>query len=128
MVLSTKKVPIQDKVVPDEESVLAAHRIIDEYFDKDGAIVVHCYNGVNRTGYVICTYLCKRFGIDGDEAMRLFAQARGHQIEYDVLVQDLKTRYRSSIDGSVLTLSIFTITTIFNLTKTIVLKLSIRTL
>ena len=88
-----QKVPLEDKVVPDLEQVEKAHQILDEYFNREGVIVIHCYNGRNRSGYLVGSYLCKKFGISGEEAIKIFDDARGIPMEYEVITDALKSKY-----------------------------------
>ncbi|EUB59095.1 RNA/RNP complex-1-interacting phosphatase [Echinococcus granulosus] len=55
-----------------------------------GVIAVHCTHGVNRTGYLICRYLVDALGWDPDEAIEEFARARGHPIERENYIEDLR--------------------------------------
>ena len=48
---------------------------------KNETICIHCKHGVNRTGYIICSYLILVKGIDNLTAIQQFEQARGVQIE-----------------------------------------------
>ncbi|CUT98715.1 RNA:RNP complex 1 interacting phosphatase [Echinococcus multilocularis] len=57
-----------------------------------GVIAVHCTHGVNRTGYLICRYLVDALGWDPDEAIEEFARARGHPIERENYIEDLRNR------------------------------------
>lgn len=88
-----KKIPLEDKVIPDLEQVEKAHQVLDEYFNKEGVIVVHCFNGRNRSGYVVGSYLCKKFNISGEEAIAIFNEARGLEMEYEVITDHLKSLY-----------------------------------
>lgn len=93
------KIPLDDKKVPSESAVREAHQLLDEYIDKEGVIVVHCVNGRNRTGYILISYLCKKFSISADEGMELFNEARGHDIEHEVLSDHLRKTYPGVIDS-----------------------------
>ena len=50
---------------------------------------VHCAHGVNRTGYFVCRYLMKIYGMSADAAIALFEQNRGHKIEKEELLNAL---------------------------------------
>lgn len=88
-----KKIALEDKVVPPPELIQESHDAIDEFIDKEGVIVVHCFNGRNRTGYVVCSYLCKKFNLSGQEAIELFDESRGIPIEHETIKEHLKTVY-----------------------------------
>ncbi|XP_064125613.1 RNA/RNP complex-1-interacting phosphatase-like isoform X2 [Loxodonta africana] len=73
-----------DRETLEDRSLLAYH--------KDKLIGVHCTNGINRTGYLICRYLIDVEGWDPDTAIQAFGEARGHQIVGCVYLKDLKTQ------------------------------------
>ncbi|KAI1723219.1 dual specificity phosphatase, catalytic domain-containing protein [Ditylenchus destructor] len=52
-------------------------------------IGVHCTNGVNRAGYLICRYLIDRLGWSSHQALEAFETARGYPIERGSYVQAL---------------------------------------
>jgi len=44
-------------------------------------VVVHCTHGVNRTGTFVCFYLFLVGGMAPEDALKLFAESRGHSID-----------------------------------------------
>ncbi|BFY98101.1 hypothetical protein BsWGS_01142 [Bradybaena similaris] len=60
--------------------------------DNDHIIGVHCTHGVNRTGYLICRYMIEEMSYEPDVAISLFGKARGHLLERENYLEDLKTR------------------------------------
>lgn len=91
-----ERVSLEDNEVPNSKEVEKIHQIMDEHFDgedNDDVIVIHCFNGRNRTGYAVCSYLCKKLNISGEKAIKLFQEARGLQFEHEKLTEDLKLRY-----------------------------------
>uniref|UniRef100_A0A914EGL0 Tyrosine specific protein phosphatases domain-containing protein n=1 Tax=Acrobeloides nanus TaxID=290746 RepID=A0A914EGL0_9BILA len=65
----------------------AVERFYEEYYDKDILLGVHCSNGVNRSGYLICRYLIDSLGWNSHEAIAAFESARGYSIERGAFVQ-----------------------------------------
>ena len=62
-----------------------------EYFNiSDALIGVHCTHGVNRTGYLICRYLIEKLDWDPQKAIDEFKIHRGHPIERQNYLDDLK--------------------------------------
>ncbi|XP_059139417.1 RNA/RNP complex-1-interacting phosphatase-like isoform X2 [Physella acuta] len=62
-------------------------------FDKEGSLVgVHCTHGVNRTGYLICRYMIEELNMEPEIAIQLFNDARGHNLERENYLEDLKQR------------------------------------
>ncbi|KAI1723670.1 dual specificity phosphatase, catalytic domain-containing protein [Ditylenchus destructor] len=57
--------------------------------DNELLIGVHCTNGVNRAGYLICRYLIDRLGWSSHQALEAFETARGYPIERGSYVQAL---------------------------------------
>ncbi|GMR35854.1 hypothetical protein PMAYCL1PPCAC_06049, partial [Pristionchus mayeri] len=51
----------------------------EEYYMYE-VIGVHCTRGVNRTGYMICRAMIERMNYTAEAAVRLFNQARGHDM------------------------------------------------
>ncbi|KAH8418697.1 hypothetical protein KR222_011460, partial [Zaprionus bogoriensis] len=54
---------------------------LDANADNDKLIGVHCTHGVNRTGYLICYFMITRMNMSPKQAIKTFADARGHKIE-----------------------------------------------
>ncbi|XP_050294361.1 RNA/RNP complex-1-interacting phosphatase isoform X2 [Anthonomus grandis grandis] len=68
---------------------------MQKYSDITDALVgVHCTHGLNRTGYFICRYLVDRLKFEPQEAINRFNQARGHDIERETLLTDIKLKKR----------------------------------
>ncbi|CAL1536501.1 unnamed protein product [Lymnaea stagnalis] len=55
-------------------------------------IGVHCTHGVNRTGYLICRYMIEEMDMEPDTAITLFNEARGHDLERENYLDDLRKR------------------------------------
>merc|ERR1711936_362350 len=66
--------------VPSEETVQRFFDAVDAVYDdlEDELIGVQCTLGRNRSGYMICRYLIQRLGVDPEEAIERFNEARGH--------------------------------------------------
>ncbi|KAK8076694.1 Alpha/Beta hydrolase protein [Apiospora phragmitis] len=60
---------------------------------KEYAIGVHCHYGFNRTGYFIVCYLVDRLGMDVQEAIDTFAEARPNGIRHSHFLDRLFLRY-----------------------------------
>ncbi|XP_066095240.1 uncharacterized protein [Saccopteryx bilineata] len=82
--------------VPDNATILQFKKWVRKFLwenaENDKLIGVHCTNGINRTGYLICRYLIDVEGWDPDTAIQVFGEARGHQIDGCVYLKDLKTQ------------------------------------
>uniref|UniRef100_A0A0B7BC14 Tyrosine specific protein phosphatases domain-containing protein n=2 Tax=Arion vulgaris TaxID=1028688 RepID=A0A0B7BC14_9EUPU len=88
-----KKVFTPGHVVPDQ-SVFQEFAHAVKSFDDDRIIGVHCTHGVNRTGYLICRYMIEEMDYEPDVAISLFHEARGHKIEREIYLEDLRLRKR----------------------------------
>ncbi|XP_013858245.1 RNA/RNP complex-1-interacting phosphatase [Austrofundulus limnaeus] len=80
--------------VPSDQTILSfkrvVHRFLQDNKDNDMLIGVHCTHGVNRTGYLISRYLIDVDGMDPEKAVGLFNSSRGHAIERQNYLDDLK--------------------------------------
>lgn len=55
----------------------------------DLLIGIHCSDGINRSGYLVCRYLIDRLHMGSDAALDAFEKARGHIIARGSCVQAL---------------------------------------
>lgn len=89
--------------VPSDDTILRFKRVVRKFLrdnaDNDKLIGVHCTHGLNRTGYLICRYLIDVDGMDPKEAVELFNSSRGHAIERQNYLEDLRCGPKRSNDG-----------------------------
>ncbi|XP_069139242.1 pre-mRNA-splicing factor 38B-like [Argopecten irradians] len=91
------KVFTEGHVIPGDDIV---HRFFDAIetttkassSDKVDVIGVHCTHGVNRTGYMVCRYMIERLAFKPEEAIQAFNAARGHDIERENYLDNLRTK------------------------------------
>ncbi|XP_069350567.1 RNA/RNP complex-1-interacting phosphatase [Eulemur rufifrons] len=80
--------------VPDDDTIFkfkcAVNGFLKENKDNDKLIGVHCTHGLNRTGYLICRYLIDVEGMRPDDAIELFNRCRGHCLERQNYIEDLR--------------------------------------
>nr|XP_042104029.1 RNA/RNP complex-1-interacting phosphatase isoform X1 [Ovis aries] len=80
--------------VPDDDTIFkfktAVNGFLKENKDNDRLIGVHCTHGLNRTGYLICRYLIDVEGMRPDDAIELFNRCRGHCLERQNYIEDLR--------------------------------------
>lgn len=74
----------------------AIQEYTDKCEDKEALIGVHCTNGINRAGYLICRFLIERLGWSSHEAIDAFEQARGYSIEKGAYVMSLHKAAKDS--------------------------------
>ncbi|KAM8786447.1 RNA/RNP complex-1-interacting phosphatase [Rhynchonycteris naso] len=91
--------------VPDGNTIskfiCAVKGFLKENKDNDRLIGVHCTHGLNRTGYLICRYLIDVEGMRPDVAIELFNRCRGHCIERQNYIEDLRNGpFRKNRDSS----------------------------
>ncbi|XP_061118981.1 RNA/RNP complex-1-interacting phosphatase-like [Conger conger] len=98
-----RKIFTEGHRVPSDPTILsfkrAVHRFLRENQDNDKLIGVHCTHGLNRTGYLVCRYLIDVEGMDPAETIELFNRSRGHSIERENYIQDLKSGPKRSNRG-----------------------------
>ncbi|XP_015266475.1 PREDICTED: uncharacterized protein LOC107110239 [Gekko japonicus] len=82
--------------VPDDPTILQFKKWVRKFLWENAGneklIGVHCTNGVNRTGYLICRYLIDVEGWDPETAIQAFGEARGHHMDRGIYLTDLKTQ------------------------------------
>ncbi|XP_034286349.1 uncharacterized protein LOC117673204 [Pantherophis guttatus] len=82
--------------VPDDPTILLFKKWVRKFLwdnaDNEKLIGVHCTNGINRTGYLICRYLIDVEGWDPETAIQAFGEARGHHMDGPIYLTDLKTQ------------------------------------
>ena len=63
--------------------------------DPHSIIIVHCTHGYNRTGYMICSYLCSKFNMSPREALQTFRKQRSPGIYKASYIDALHLRFSS---------------------------------
>lgn len=80
--------------LPAKEKIKFFYSSIDRFLaqneNNDKIIGVHCTHGLNRTGFFICKYLIDRQGWKAEDAIQKFEDSRGHKIERETYVNELK--------------------------------------
>lgn len=68
-------------------------KVIDDFLlqnrDNDLLVGVHCGDGINRTGYLICSYLISSLGWSSHLALNAFEYSRGFPIQRGSYIQTL---------------------------------------
>ncbi|KAG2765432.1 hypothetical protein Pcac1_g23013 [Phytophthora cactorum] len=79
---------------PDGRDVATFMKIVDDFVAKEpeGNIAVHCTHGLNRTGYLIVTYMVKRLDYTVTDALETFTVARPPGLIKHMYVEDLYKR------------------------------------
>uniref|UniRef100_A0AC35FDR6 Tyrosine specific protein phosphatases domain-containing protein n=1 Tax=Panagrolaimus sp. PS1159 TaxID=55785 RepID=A0AC35FDR6_9BILA len=62
---------------------------LNNHKDDNLLIGIHCSDGINRSGYLVCRYLIDRLHMGSDAALDAFEKARGHTIERGSCIQAL---------------------------------------
>lgn len=83
------------KVLPPQEAIDDVQRTAEMFWMRrpDEFIAIHCAYGFNRTGFVVCSYLCQACGMSVDEALESFAEARPPGVKHGKFVDELYARY-----------------------------------
>jgi len=86
------------KVLPPFEAINAVAAAAAEFWARrpNDYIAIHCAYGFNRTGFVVCSYLCQVCGMTVPEALESFAQARPPGVKHGKFVDELYARYGTS--------------------------------
>ncbi|CEP02889.1 hypothetical protein PBRA_002855 [Plasmodiophora brassicae] len=90
------KMSFESKVIPSRQHVADFIRLVQDNMPLDtdnGLIAVHCHYGFNRTGFLICSFLCEVLGLSPDEAIDRFRRARPPGIKHEHFIRELYNRY-----------------------------------
>ena len=56
--------------------------------------------GFNRTGFVVCSYLCQACGLSVEQALESFAAARPPGVKHEKFIRELYARYGTASQAS----------------------------
>lgn len=94
-----QKIMTEGKLVPSRNIQKRFNAVVNDFLARNtdnGALIgVHCTHGLNRTGYMICRYMIDFLKFTPDEAVEVFNEARGYDIERENYLEDLKNQSRS---------------------------------
>ena len=82
--------------VPSYNLINKIYETLKEFHTKNEIVIIHCFNGLNRTGFAIVDFLCRYFNYSLEESLSLFETARGHAIENKELRKALVERFGHS--------------------------------
>ncbi|KAI1700641.1 haspin like kinase domain-containing protein [Ditylenchus destructor] len=87
-----------ERAPPSREDVTEFISIVKHY-EKEcrKPIAVHCIEGFNRTGFMICAYLIEVLGHDVTQAVTTFAKRRPNGISNEEFVDELRARYPHNV-------------------------------
>lgn len=89
-----RKIKLMPKELPSKDKLNKVYDVLNKnVFKKDQVVLIHCTKGINRTGHAICYFLCKRFEMKPDVALKKFAEARGYPVCTKELLDDLEDRF-----------------------------------
>lgn len=83
------------KVIPPVEAVFEVERVASEFWRRkpNSYIAIHCAYGFNRTGFILCSYLCQALGMSVEQALEAFATARPPGVRHINFKSELIARY-----------------------------------
>eukprot|EP00889_Picochlorum_renovo_P003138 jgi/Picre1/30168/NNA_005537.t1 len=83
------------KVLPSKDAVDEVECVAKEFWSRhpDQYIAIHCAYGFNRTGFIVCSYLCQAHGMTVIEALASFAEARPPGVKHGKFIDELYARY-----------------------------------
>jgi hypothetical protein len=86
------------KELPPQEVIDQVEQVAQEFWSRkpDCYICLHCCYGFNRTGYVLCSYLCQVHGMSVEESLASFGAARPPGVKHKKFIEALHARYRGS--------------------------------
>lgn len=94
------KLKIPGQTVPGCQYVQEFKSMVNSFLEKnadnDKLIGVHCTHGVNRTGYLISSFMISEMKMTPENAIKYVELARGHVIERENYKNDLKFNHRAN--------------------------------
>ncbi|KAL4852861.1 mRNA-capping enzyme [Chlorella vulgaris] len=96
--LEYEHVQLIAKVLPTREAIAEVERIANSFWAQhpEQHIAIHCAYGFNRTGFVVCSYLCQACGLSVEQALESFAAARPPGVKHEKFIRELHVRYGST--------------------------------
>lgn len=89
------------KQLPPQGVIDQVQEVAREFWERkpESFICLHCCYGFNRTGYVMCSYLCQVHGMSAEESLESFARARDPGVKHKKFVEALHDKYGGGGDG-----------------------------
>lgn len=83
------------KELPPRSAIDKVERVAKEFWARkpEEHAAIHCAYGFNRTGFVVCSYLCQAHGLSVEESLKAFAAARPPGVKHAKFVDELHARY-----------------------------------
>jgi len=83
------------KELPPKSAIDRVERVAKEFWARkpEQHVAIHCAYGFNRTGFVVCSYLCQAHGLSVEESLQAFAAARPPGVKHAKFVDELHARY-----------------------------------
>ncbi|XP_060600696.1 RNA/RNP complex-1-interacting phosphatase-like [Ruditapes philippinarum] len=88
-----EKIKLRGHKTPSEAKVDKFIDVVNNFLmfsENDTYIGVHCTHGVNRTGYMVCSYMVKHLKKKATESLLAYEKARGYPVERINYINDLK--------------------------------------
>ncbi|CAD5222753.1 unnamed protein product [Bursaphelenchus okinawaensis] len=76
-----KHVQVAHVLKESDKAIRTIKHFLDKHPDPGILVGFHCLHGLNRTGFLVCSYMIKEMGFEPEEAISRFETARGHEIE-----------------------------------------------
>jgi atypical dual specificity phosphatase len=92
-----KKVKMRFDELPHKSDMNKIYEVMNKHLFKGHYTIIHCTHGVNRTGYAIAYFLCKKFQMKVKDAVDRFEKARGMKIKYHEIIDDLYEKFEERI-------------------------------
>ncbi|CAF1324113.1 unnamed protein product [Adineta steineri] len=88
---------------PHEEQINTFIKVCDHFFsmNPDEIIGIHCTHGFNRTGFLICAYLCRVDDMSIDAAIDMFSKARPPGIYKQDYLDELLKKFGDESPGAI---------------------------
>ena len=88
-----EKLKVPGQVIPSDWIIKMFCSKVAKFEEKNkennSIILVHCTHGLNRTGFLVCSYLMRNKGLTASKAIDCFEKARGHKISRETYLTEL---------------------------------------
>jgi len=88
-----EKLKVPGQVIPSDWIIKMFCSKVAKFEEKNkennSIILVHCTHGLNRTGFLVCSYLMRNKGLIASKAIDCFEKARGHKISRETYLTEL---------------------------------------
>ena len=88
-----RKVKIQEGSVPRKKEIEKVFDVLNRHAFQDHSVILHCTYGGDLTGYATSYFLCKKYSMKSEDAIRRFEDAQSSTFANKELMDELKDNF-----------------------------------